>query len=141
MLRITPAIAIAESELEHHFILASGPGGQNVNRVATAVQLRFDAARSPSLPADVQRRLKGVAGRRMSADGVLIIKAQRHRSQDRNRQDATDRLVALLRRAAVRPQQRILSTPSVGSKEQRLENKRLRGQAKRLRGPVERPEE
>ena len=141
MLRITPTIAVAESELEYHFILASGPGGQNVNRVATAVQLRFDAARSPSLSEDVQWRLKRVAGRRMSAGGVLIIKAQRYRNQDRNRQDATDRLVALLRKAAVRPQRHVPSAPTVESREQRLEDKRLRGRAKRLRGPVELAEE
>ena len=103
MIRITDAIAIEEREVEESFVRAAGPGGQNVNKVATAVQLRFDIRRSPSLPHDVRARLEKLAGRRLTQEGVLIITAQRYRTQERNRQDALERLVALLRRAAVRP--------------------------------------
>jgi ribosome-associated protein len=103
MIHITDTIAIEEREVEESFVRAAGPGGQNVNKVATAVQLRFDIRRSPSLPDDVRARLEKLAGRRLTQEGVLIITAQRYRTQERNRQDGLERLVALLRRAAVRP--------------------------------------
>ncbi len=141
MIPITPSIALYESELEYQFLTSSGPGGQNVNKVATAVQLRFDAARSPSLSDDVRLRLAAFAGRRMTAAGVLLIKAQRYRSQDRNREDATGRLVELVRRAAERPRGRRATKPSRASKAQRLEAKSRRSQTKRLRTPVKLSEE
>src|SRR2546421_1545751 len=103
MIRIDPRISIDESELEERFIRASGPGGQNVNKLASAVQLRFDARRSPSLPHDVRLRLERLAGRRLTNDGIVVITAQRHRTQERNRQDALDRLIELMRRAAIAP--------------------------------------
>src|SRR5882757_20094 len=103
MIRITDQISIDESELEESFVRSSGPGGQNVNKLSTAVQLRFDVRHSPSLPNDVSIRLQRLAGKRLTRDGVLIITAQQHRTQERNRQDARDRLVALIQEAAVRP--------------------------------------
>ncbi len=130
MIRVTPSIVIDESELEFRFVTAQGPGGQNVNRVATAVQLRFDAARSPALSDDVRARLKKAAGRRMRADGVLAIHAQRFRHQERNRADAVDRLVALIRRAASAPRPRRPTVPSRAGIERRLEAKRRRAQTK-----------
>lgn len=136
MIRITRSIVIDEGELRFEFVRASGPGGQNVNRVATAVKLRFDAARSPSIPADVRDRLARIAGRRMTAEGVLIIDARRFRTQERNRRDALDRLTELLRRAAVRPKNRRPTQPTVSARLRRLEAKRLRGEIKRRRGPV-----
>jgi len=136
MIRITRSIVIDEGELRFEFVRASGPGGQNVNRVATAVKLRFDAARSPSIPADVRDRLARIAGRRMTAEGVLIIDARRFRTQERNRRDALDRLTELVRRAAVRPKNRRPTQPTVSARLRRLEAKRLRGEIKRRRGPV-----
>ena len=133
MIRVTDAIAIAESELEYRFITSPGPGGQNVNRVATAVQLRFDSARSPSLPDDVRARLGRLAGKRMSAAGVLQIQARRYRSQERNRADALERFVALVRRAASPPTRRTKTGPTRASIERRLEAKRQRAHAKRSR--------
>src|SRR3979411_2239408 len=103
MIRITDRISIEERELEEHFVRASGPGGQNVNKLSTAVQLRFDGRRSPSAAADLRMRLERLAGRRLTRDGVLVIMAQRHRTQERNRQDALDRLLELLRQASVAP--------------------------------------
>ena len=103
MIRITDRISIDEQELEERFVRASGPGGQNVNKLSTAVQLRFDARHSPSLPGDVRTRLERLAGKRLTRDGVIVIIAQRHRTQERNRQDALDRLVELIQAAAVRP--------------------------------------
>ena len=141
MISITPSITLYDSELEYQFLTSSGPGGQNVNKVATAVQLRFDAARSPSLSDEVRRRLAAFAGRRMTADGVLIIKAQRFRSQDRNREDATHRLIELVRKAAESPRRRRATVPSQASKDRRLEAKVRRGQTKRLRTPVKLSEE
>jgi ribosome-associated protein len=132
-LRVTAHIAIGEEELEERFIQASGPGGQNVNKVATAVQLRFDVANSPSLPADVRNRLVALAGRRMSRDGVLVLLAQRHRSQERNRADARERLVELIRRAARPNKPRIATRPTAASRERRLEAKAVKSQRKRSR--------
>src|SRR6195256_839188 len=103
MIRVTPAISIDENELDERFIRASGPGGQNVNKLSSAVQLRFDVRRSPNLPGDVRVRLERLAGRRLTREGVLIISAQRHRTQERNRQDARERLIELIRRAAPLP--------------------------------------
>jgi ribosome-associated protein len=141
MLPITPSIAIDESEIQFEFIRASGPGGQHVNKSATAVQLRFDARNSPSLPDDVRQRLTRLAGGRMNEDGILIITARRFRSQDRNRQDAVDRLVELVRRAAETPKIRRRTKPSGASKQRRLDTKRRRSQRKHLRRPVSRYED
>jgi len=137
MIQITPAIAIDEGEIQEEFIRASGPGGQNVNKVATAVQLRFDVAHSPSLPDDVRQRLVRLAGRRMTEEGVLIIEARRFRTQARNRQDAVDRLVALIRKAAEKPRFRRKTGPTPASKRRRLEAKHHRGEIKRLRRSIQ----
>jgi ribosome-associated protein len=136
MIRITPDISIHEAELKLEFIRSSGPGGQNVNKVATAVQLRFDVFRSPSLPEDVRRRLIRIAGKRVTKEGVLLIDARRFRTQERNRQDARERLVQWIRRAAEKPKKRIKTRPTLSSKERRLEGKRQRSETKRLRKPV-----
>jgi ribosome-associated protein len=133
MIRITRSISIGEDELEERFIRASGPGGQNVNKLATAVQLRFDVRGSPNLPDDVRTRLERLAGRRLTREGVLVIAAQRHRTQERNRQDALDRLVELIRQAAVPPVPRRPTRPTAGSRERRLESKKRRASIKGLR--------
>jgi ribosome-associated protein len=133
MIRITDRISIEERELEEHFVRASGPGGQNVNKLSTAVQLRFDVRRSPSLGADVRMRLERMAGRRLTRDGVLVIMAQRHRTQERNRQDALDRLIALIQEASVAPRPRRPTKPTRGSKERRLASKKNRSTIKSLR--------
>jgi ribosome-associated protein len=133
MIRITDAIAIDDSEIEQDFIRASGPGGQHVNKAATAVQLRFDVANSPSLPDAVRKRLTRLAGKRMTDDGVLIIEAKRFRTQERNRQDAVDRLVELIRKAAQSPKTRRKTKPSRAAREQRIREKRRRSQLKRSR--------
>ena len=133
MIQITTGIAIDETEIVESFIHASGAGGQNVNKVATAVQLRFDVRRSPSLPHAVRERLERLAGRRLTRDGVLVITAQRHRTQGRNREDALARLVELIRRAAVPPVPRRPTRPSAAEKRRRLEGKLRRGVTKRLR--------
>jgi ribosome-associated protein len=133
MIRITDRISIDEQELEERFVRASGPGGQNVNKLSTAVQLRFDARRSPSLPDDMRTRLERLAGKRLTREGVIVIIAQRHRTQERNRQDALDRLVELLRAAAVRPIPRRPTKPTKGSRERRLEGKKRRSSIKGLR--------
>jgi ribosome-associated protein len=130
VIRVTDAIALDERELEERFIRASGPGGQNVNKLATAVQLRFDVRRSPSLPAAVRARLEKLAGNRLTRDGVLVIAAQRHRTQERNRQDALDRLIDLIARAAVVPKPRRPTKPTAGSRERRLAGKKLRATVK-----------
>jgi ribosome-associated protein len=133
MIRIDHRISIDERELEERFIRASGPGGQNVNKLATAVQLRFDARHSPSLPAQVRTRLERLAGRRLTREGVLVISAQRHRTQERNRQDALERLIALIQRAAVAPVPRRPTKPTAGARERRLQSKKHRGSIKDLR--------
>jgi len=135
MIPITARIAIAEEELQEDFLRASGPGGQNVNKVETAVQLRFAAMASPNLPETVKERLKSLAGRRMTREGVVVITAQRHRSREANRQDARERLLALLREAALPPAPpRRATKPTLGSKKRRLEAKTRRGSIKSLRG-------
>jgi len=136
MIRITPTISIDDREIKEDFIRASGPGGQNVNKVATAVQLRFDVFHSPSLPHDVRKRLIRLGGRRITEDGVLIIKARRFRSQERNRQDAVERLVRLIRKACERPKIRRKTRPTLASRRRRLEIKHRRGKTKRMRRPV-----
>ena len=134
MIPINADIAIHEDEIEERFIHGSGPGGQNVNKVAAAVQIRFDVRRSPSLPDPVRARLERLAGRRLNRDGVLVITARRFRSQERNRQDALERLVELVRRAAVAPVRRRPTKPTAGSHRRRLEDKSRRSTIKRLRG-------
>ncbi len=133
MIHVTDSISIDERELEERFIRASGPGGQNVNKLSTAVQLRFDVRGSPSLPEAVRARLERLAGRRLTRDGVLVIIAQRHRTQERNRQDALDRLIELIERAAVAPVPRRKTKPTRGSRERRLESKKRRSSIKGLR--------
>ncbi len=136
MIRITQTIAIDPAEIREKFIRASGPGGQNVNKVATAVQLRFNVKNSPSLPEDVRLRLLRLGGRRITARGILIIDARRYRTRLRNRQDALDRLTDLIRRAARTPKTRRKTKPTLASKERRLDAKKRRGRLKCLRGLV-----
>jgi ribosome-associated protein len=133
MLQITPELALDERELEERFVRASGPGGQNVNKVATAVQLRFNVRRSPSLPEAVRERLLRLAARRITADGALLIEARRYRTQEQNRQDARERLRTLIRKAAAPPTPRRPTRPTVAAQERRLVHKRRRGQLKQLR--------
>ncbi|MBT4750822.1 MAG: aminoacyl-tRNA hydrolase [Rhodospirillaceae bacterium] len=136
MIEITETIAIAESEIEEHFIRSPGPGGQNVNKVETAVQLRFDAAGSPALAPEVLRRLRTLAGQRMTLNGVIIISASRYRSQERNRQDARERLIDLIRQAATPPKMRKATRPSHAAKRKRMDTKRQRALTKKTRGRV-----
>ena len=137
MIRITRTISIDESEIHERFIRSSGPGGQNVNKVSTAVQLRFDVKGSPSLPEDVRLRLGKLAGRRMTDKGVLIIEARRYRHQEKNRTDARERLVTLNRKATEKPKPRNKTKPTVASKRRRLDDKRRRSSTKTLRKSVQ----
>ena len=133
MIRIDARISIDEREIEESFVRSSGPGGQNVNKLSTAVQLRFDVARSPNLPEDVRARLGKLAGRRLTNEGVLVIVAESHRSQLTNRQDALARLVDLIRRATIVPKPRKATKPTLGSKLRRLDGKTRRSTVKQLR--------
>ena len=136
MVRITPTIAIHENEIKMNFIRSSGPGGQNVNKVASAVQLRFDVKNSPSLSDDVRTRLMRLAGDKITKNGILIIQARRFRKQERNRQDAMDRLIKLIRKATEQPKAHIKPKPTRTSKERILAAKRRRSEQKRMRRRV-----
>ena len=133
MIRVNARIALDEREIQEDFVRASGPGGQNVNKVSTAVQLRFDVARSPSLPDPVRARLIVLAGSRLTQDGVLILSAERYRSQRRNRDDALERLIELIREACETDKPRRPTRPTLASKKRRLESKQRRGETKKLR--------
>ncbi|WP_343080533.1 alternative ribosome rescue aminoacyl-tRNA hydrolase ArfB [Ostreiculturibacter nitratireducens] len=137
MLRITETISIADWELTEQFVRASGPGGQNVNKVSTAVELRFEAERSPNLPPDVKARLRRLAGRRWTQDGALVIQVDETRSQARNREIARERLAELVRKALVAPKKRVPTRPTLGSQRRRLKAKAERGAVKALRGKVD----
>ena len=135
-MRITPTLIIDEKEIKEQFIRSSGPGGQNVNKVATAVQLRFNIRRNSSLPHDVRDRLTRLAGNRVTEEGDLIIEARRYRTQERNRQDARERLAKLVRKATIKPKIRRKTKPSTSSIKRRLEEKQHRGKLKQLRRPA-----
>lgn len=137
MIQVTTDIGIDESELKEEFVRASGPGGQNVNRLATAVKLSFDVANSPSLPADLKNRLLRFGDRRLTKEGVLVIDARRFRTQEQNRKDARQRLAALIRKAAVKPKARRRTAPPAKSRERRLQQKKRRARLKKYRQPVD----
>ena len=137
MLRITPTIAIEDWEITEQFIRASGPGGQNVNKVSSAVELRFEADRSPNLPGPVKARLRRLAGRRWTKEGALILQVDETRSQARNREIARDRLTELILKATEKPKRRIPTKPTLGAKKRRLKAKKVRGEVKAMRGPVD----
>jgi ribosome-associated protein len=141
MIFVTADIVIDEAEISMDFVRSSGPGGQNVNKVSTAVQLRFDVRNTPSLPAEIRERLIRQAGRRVTTEGVLIIQAARFRTQERNRQDAVDRLIELVRRAAEKPKHRVKTRPTLASKERQLTQKRRRGRIKKMRRIVTRDDD
>jgi len=141
MIRVTQTISISEREIEERFVRSSGPGGQNVNKVATGVQLRFNVAGCPSLSEPVRRRLAALAGTRMTQEGILIIDARQFRTQEQNRRDALDRLIDLLRKAAQKPKRRYATKPSFASKGRRLESKRRKSMTKRTRGLIRRGED
>lgn len=140
MIYVTPDISIDEKEIQEEFIRASGPGGQNVNKVATAVQIRFHVGNSPCLPDDVRRRLIRLAGSRVTEDGLLIIHARRFRTQKQNRQDARDRLIELIRKASKKPRPRRKTAPTQASRRRRLETKCRHSRTKSLRRPVHKDE-
>jgi len=133
MLQITPTILIDEDELQFEYVRASGPGGQNVNKVATAVQLRFDIANSPTLASDIKGRLIRLAGKRVNTDGVLIIEARRFRTQEKNREDAIRRFTFLVQKAAAKPKKRLKTVPTKASRERRLKAKKQKGEIKKSR--------
>jgi len=136
MIVVTPDIAIGEHEIKYDFVRSSGPGGQNVNKVSSAVQLRFDVNSNASLPAEVKNRLRKLAGKKLSTDGILIIQASRFKHQEKNRQDAVERLVHLIRQATVKPKKRVKTKPSRRAKQRRLESKRHRSRLKQNRRGV-----
>jgi ribosome-associated protein len=137
MIRVNDKITIQDWEVTEHFVRSSGPGGQNVNKVNSAVELRFEAERSPSLPDPVKRRLRRIAGRKWTTDGALVLQVQDTRSQARNREIAQERLAEMIRKACEKPKRRIPTKPTKGSKRRRIEAKKKRGEVKALRGKVE----
>ncbi len=141
MIRVNRIVSIDDSEITFEFIRSSGPGGQNVNKVSTAVRLRFDVRRSVSLPADVREKLSRLAGKRVGENGILTVLARRHRTQEANRRDAVKRLVELVKRACEKPMERRHTKPTAASRQRRLEAKHLRGRTKAGRGPIGHAEE